>query len=397
MKPLSREIWVLGAKRTPFGALGGALKRVTATDLAVVAAKAALSQSHVAPAFIDQVFVGNVVQSSTDAAYLARHVGLKVGLPIESPALTVNRLCGSGFQSIICAAEQILLGEARAVLAVGTENMTQAPHVIRGLRDGVRYGTPPPLEDSLQAGLTDTFIASPMGMTAENLGEKYGISREECDAFALLSQQRWAAAQEGGLFSDELASVEVQGPKGSVVFDRDEHPRPHSDLASLAKLKPVFKPGGLVTAANASGICDGAGALILADAEWASAQGYSPLAKLRHWALSGVEPAVMGIGPAPAIRSALDRAGLSMGEVDVFDVNEAFAAQFLAVQKELELPADHTNVNGGAIALGHPLGASGSRISANLIYELRRTGKQIAVGAACIGGGQGIAVVLERT
>ncbi len=396
MKKLSSEIWILAAKRTPFGALSGALKAITATDLGVIASKAALRQSQVAAEHIDQVFAGNVVQTSSDAAYLARHIGLKTGLPIATPALTINRLCGSGFQTLVCAAEQILLGEAKAVLAVGTENMTQAPHVIRGLREGVRYGAPPPLEDSLQAGLTDAYIPAPMGITAENLGDKYGISREASDAFAVQSQQRWAAAQAAGVFADELTPVEMQGRKGVVVFDKDEHPRPESDPASMAKLKPVFKPDGLVTAANASGICDGAGALILADGEWAAAQGLTPLAKLRHWAVSAVPPEIMGIGPAPAIRSALERAGLSQTDVDFFDVNEAFAAQFLAVQKELELPADRTNVNGGAIALGHPLGASGSRISANLIYQLRRTGKSIGVGAACIGGGQGIAVVIER-
>jgi len=396
MKKLSREIWVLGAKRTPFGAMSGALKAISATDLAVVASKAAIKQSCVSPEFVDHVYAGNVVQTSSDAAYLARHVGLKVGLPIETPALTINRLCGSGFQSVISGAEQILLGDARAVLCVGTENMTQAPHVLRGLRDGVRYGAPPPLEDSLQAGLTDGFIKAPMGITAENLGERYGISREACDAYALQSQQRWAAAQAAGVFADELAAVELQGRKGPSLFEKDEHPRPESDAASMAKLKPVFKEGGLVTAANASGICDGAGALVIADGEWAAAQGYKPLAKLQQWAVSAVQPEIMGIGPAPAIRAALARAGLRMDEVDFFDVNEAFAAQFLSVQKELELPNDRTNVNGGAIALGHPLGASGSRISANLIYQLRRTGKRIGVGAACIGGGQGIAVVFER-
>ncbi len=396
MKKLAREIWILGAKRTPFGALSGALKGISATDLGVIASKAALEQSQVKNEAVNQVFAGNVVQTSSDAAYLARHIGLKAGLPIETPALTVNRLCGSGFQTVVNAAEQILLGEARCVLAVGTENMTQAPHVIRGLRDGVRYGAPPPLEDSLQAGLTDAFIKSPMGITAENLGEKYGITRDACDRFALRSQARWAAAQEASLFADELAPVSLEGRKGPVLFDKDEHPRPSSDQASLAKLKPVFKQGGLVTAANASGICDGAGALVVADAEWARAQGLTPLAKLRQWCVSGVQPEIMGIGPVPAIRGALERAGLKQDEVDFFDVNEAFAAQFLAVQLELGLPEERTNVNGGAIALGHPLGASGSRISANLIYQLHRSGKDLAVGAACIGGGQGIAVVFER-
>jgi acetyl-CoA acetyltransferase family protein len=396
MKKLAREIWILGAKRTPFGALSGALKGISATDLGVIASKAALEQSKVKREDVSQVFAGNVVQTSSDAAYLARHIGLKTGLPIETPALTVNRLCGSGFQTVVNAAEQILLGEARCVLAVGTENMTQAPHVIRGLRDGVRYGAPPPLEDSLQAGLTDAFIKSPMGITAENLGEKYGITREACDGFALRSQARWAAAQEASVFADELAPVSLESRKGAILFDKDEHPRPSSDQASLAKLKPVFKQGGLVTAANASGICDGAGALVVADAEWARAQGLTPLAKLRQWCVSGVQPEIMGIGPVPAIRGALERAGLKQDEVDFFDVNEAFAAQFLAVQQELGLPEERTNVNGGAIALGHPLGASGSRISANLIYQLRRSGKDLAVGAACIGGGQGIAVVFER-
>jgi acetyl-CoA acyltransferase 2 len=396
MKQLSREIVVLSAKRTPFGAMSGALKTHTATDLAVIAGKAAIAQSGVAAADFDHVFAGNVIQTSADAAYLARHVGLRAGLPIETPALTVNRLCGSGFQVLIHAAEQVLLGDAKAVLAVGTENMTQSPHVIRGLREGVRYGAPPPLEDLLQAGLTDAYAGCPMGITAENLGAKYGITREACDAFALQSQQRWAAAHEAGKFADELVPVELETRKGKVLFAKDEHPRPDADLAAIAKLKPVFKKDGLVTAGNASGICDGAAALVVADGAWARAQGFKPLAVLRQWAVAGVPPEIMGIGPAPAIRAALTRAGLAQGDIDLFDVNEAFAAQFLAVQQELGLPGERTNVNGGAIALGHPLGASGARISANLIYELARTGKQLAVGAACIGGGQGIAVVLER-
>jgi acetyl-CoA acyltransferase 2 len=396
MKQLSREIVVLSAKRTPFGAMSGALKTHTATDLAVIAGKAAIAQSGVAAADFDHVFAGNVIQTSADAAYLARHVGLRAGLPIETPALTVNRLCGSGFQVLIHAAEQVLLGDAKAVLAVGTENMTQSPHVIRGLREGVRYGAPPPLEDLLQAGLTDAYARCPMGITAENLGAKYGITREACDAFALQSQQRWAAAHEAGKFADELVPVELETRKGKVLFAKDEHPRPDADLAAIAKLKPVFKKDGLVTAGNASGICDGAAALVVADGAWARAQGFKPLAVLRQWAVAGVPPEIMGIGPAPAIRAALTRAGLAQGDIDLFDVNEAFAAQFLAVQQELGLPGERTNVNGGAIALGHPLGASGARISANLLYELARTGKQLAVGAACIGGGQGIAVVLER-
>jgi len=395
MKKLAKEIWIVGAKRTPFGAMNGSFKGITATDLGVHAAKPAIAQSGVKAEDFDHVFVGNVAQTSVDAAYIARHVGLKSGLPIPTPALTVNRLCGSGFQAVVSAAEQILLGDAKAVLAVGTENMTQAPHSIYGLRDGQKYGVPPKLIDSLQSALTDAYAGTPMAITAENLAEKYGITREDCDRFSIQSQQRWAKAQEGGFFADEIAPVEIAGRKGTVVVDRDEHPRPDSTVASIGKLPAIFKKDGVVTAANASGICDGAAALVVVDGEWGKKQGLTPLAKLLQWGVSGVDPTIMGIGPAPAIRSALDRAGIAQSDVDLFDVNEAFAAQFLSVQKELGLPDEKTNVNGGAIALGHPLGASGARITANLIYTARKLGKRLAVGSACIGGGQGIAVVLE--
>ncbi|MBZ0117615.1 MAG: acetyl-CoA C-acetyltransferase [Sandaracinaceae bacterium] len=396
MKKLAREIWIVAAKRTPFGTLSGALKGVSAIDLAVYASKAALAQSGLEPAEIDHVILGNVQQTSPDAIYGARHVGLKSGLPIETPALTVNRLCGSGFQAVVNAAEQILLGEAKAVLAGGSENMSQAPHAIWGMREGAKFGKPPELVDTLWSALTDSYSNTPMAVTAENLAQKYGISRADCDAFALQSQQRWAAAQESGAFADEIAKVELPGKKGPTVVDRDEHPRPATTLEMLAKLPPVFKKDGVVSAGNASGICDGAAMLVVADGEWAKSRGLSPLAKLVQWGVAAVEPTIMGIGPAPAIRKALDRAGLTLGQIDWFDVNEAFAAQWLAVQKELGLPNEKSNPNGGAIALGHPLGASGARITANLVYQLRRTNKSLAVGSACIGGGQGIAVVLER-
>ncbi|MCC6877678.1 MAG: acetyl-CoA C-acetyltransferase [Sandaracinaceae bacterium] len=396
MKKLAREIWIVAAKRTPFGTLSGALKGVSAIDLAVYASKAALAQSGLEPAEIDHVILGNVQQTSPDAIYGARHVGLKSGLPIETPALTVNRLCGSGFQAVVNAAEQILLGEAKAVLAGGSENMSQAPHAIWGMREGAKFGKPPELVDTLWSALTDSYSNTPMAVTAENLAQKYGISRADCDAFALQSQQRWAAAQESGAFADEIAKVELPGKKGPTVVERDEHPRPATTLEMLAKLPPVFKKDGVVSAGNASGICDGAAMLVVADGEWAKSRGLAPLAKLVQWGVAAVEPTIMGIGPAPAIRKALDRAGLTLGQVDWFDVNEAFAAQWLAVQKELGLPNERSNPNGGAIALGHPLGASGARITANLVYQLRRTNKSLAVGSACIGGGQGIAVVLER-
>ena len=395
MKKLAKEIWIVAAKRTPFGALSGALKDVSAIDLAVHAGKAAVAQSGIAAKDFDHVILGNVQQTSPDAIYGARHVGLKAGLPVETPALTVNRLCGSGFQAVINAAEQILLGEAKCVLAGGSENMSQAPHILWGLRDGAKFGRPPKLVDSLWEALTDSYCQTPMAVTAENLAVKYGITREMADGCALRSQKSWAAAQESGAFADELAPMEIAQGKKTLTVDRDEHPRPQTTLEQLAKLPPVFKKDGVVTAGNASGICDGAAMLVVADAEWAKVEGVKPLAKLVQWGVAGVEPTLMGIGPAPAIRGALERAGLSLGEVDLFDVNEAFAPQFLAVQKELGLPDEKINVNGGAIALGHPLGASGARITANLVYTLKKRGKRLAVGGACIGGGQGIAVVLE--
>ncbi|NUP05653.1 MAG: acetyl-CoA C-acetyltransferase [Polyangiaceae bacterium] len=395
-RKLSKEIWIVAAKRTAFGALSGAFKDVSAIDLAVHASKAAFAQANIDPSSIDQVILGNVQQTSPDAIYGARHVGLKAGVPIERPALTVNRLCGSGFQAVVTAAEQILLGDAEVVLAAGSENMSQAPHLVFGLRDGgAKFGKPPVMLDSLWEALTDSYTKTPMAITAENLAVKYGISREDADRFALRSQQRWAAAQEAGGFADEITPVTVKAGKKEIVVDKDEHARPSTTMEILAKLPPVFKKDGVVTAGNASGICDGAAALIVCDAAWAKAKGIKPLAKLVQWGVAGVDPNIMGIGPAPAIRNALDRAGIGIADVDLFDVNEAFAPQFLAVQKELELPEEKVNVNGGAIALGHPLGASGARITANLVYALRRANKRIGVGSACIGGGQGIAVVLE--
>ncbi len=391
----SEDIFIVAAKRTAFGAFGGALKGLSATDLGVEAAKAAIAQAEMAPDAIDQVIFGNVQQTSADAIYHARHVGLRAGVPIERPALNVNRLCGSGFQAVLSGAEQIRLGEASVVLVGGAENMTQAPHVVRGARAGFGFGQSPGLEDSLWTALTDSFCGAPMGMTAENLAERYGIDRETCDAYALSSQRRWKEAQAGGHFRAEIAPVDLPSRRGSVRFEVDEHPRPETDSASLAKLKPVFKKDGVVTAGNASGLADGAAALLIASGQAVRTHRLRPLARLVQWAVVGVDPSIMGIGPAPAIRSALDRAGLQDRDIDLYEVNEAFAPQYLAVEKELGLDRARTNVNGGAIALGHPLGASGARITAHLVYELGRRGKKRAVGSACIGGGQGIALVIE--
>jgi acetyl-CoA C-acetyltransferase/acetyl-CoA acyltransferase 2 len=396
MAKLSQSIVIVGAKRTAFGTMNGALKGVSATDLAVHASKAAIAQAGVAPDRIGHVIIGNVMQTSPDAIYCARHVGLKSGLPITVPALTVNRLCGSGFQAIVSGAEQLLLGEHDVVLVGGTENMSQAPHILRGAREGFAFGKAPAMEDSLWSALTDSYNNTPMAVTAENLAVKYGITREQCDEYALGSQQRWAAANEKGFFKDEIAPVDLQVKKATVSFATDEHPRPQTTKEILGKLNPVFKKDGVVTAGNASGICDGAASLVLATEESAKANGWKPLARIVHWGTAGVDPAIMGIGPAPAITSALGRAGLALADMDLVEVNEAFAPQYLAVEKELGLDRKKTNVNGGAIALGHPLGASGARITAHLVYELARRNGRYAVGSACIGGGQGMAIIIER-
>ncbi len=396
MAKLSKELVIVGAKRTAFGTMGGALKGINANDLAVHAAKAALAQSGVAPADIGHVVVGNVMQTSADAIYCARHVGLKAGVPIETPALTVNRLCGSGFEAIIQGAHYLLMGDVEAVLVGGTENMTQAPHVLRGGRDGFQFGKAPALEDSLWSALSDSYCNAPMAITAENLAVKYGITRDQVDEYALLSQKRWAEANAAGAFKDEIAPIELQSKKGTVTFAVDEHPRPQSTKEILAKLNPVFKKDGVVTAGNASGICDGAAMLVVTTAEFAAKKGLKPLARLLQWGVAGVEPTLMGIGPAYAIPQALQRAGLTPKDVDLYDINEAFSPQWLACQKHLELPLEKSNVNGGAIALGHPLGASGARITANLVYSLQQKNAKIGVGSACIGGGQGTALVIER-
>jgi acetyl-CoA acetyltransferase family protein len=396
MKSLPTEIVFLSAKRTAFGTFGGTLKDQTATDLGVVAAKAALSEAKVDPKDVEHVVFGNVIQTSADAIYLARHIGLRAGLPIETPAVTVNRLCGSGFEAITQAAQLLLTGQASCVLAGGTESMSQAPYVIRNTRFGTVFGKPPPLEDSLWSGLTDSFCNLPMAMTAENLATKYSITQDQVDEFAVLSQKRFAAAQEASRFAAEITPVEVPAKKGEVLrFEKDEHNRPNTTVEGLKKLPKVFKKDGVIHAGAASGICDGAGALVIATAEFARKRNLAPIGRLIGWGVAGVPPDIMGIGPAPAIRAALARSESKLSDYDLFEVNEAFAPQYLAVEKELGLPRDHTNVDGGALAVGHPLGASGARITTHLLHELKRRGAKRGIGSACIGGGQGIAVLIE--
>jgi acetyl-CoA acetyltransferase family protein len=348
----------------------------------------------VAPEAIDHTVIGNAMQTSADAIYCARHVALKAGVPLDKPALTVNRLCGSGIQSIISGAQMIQLDEAETVLAGGTESMSQAPHVIRGARWGFKLGEGK-LEDSLMASLMDSYCGFYMAQTAENLARRFEIPREEQDAFAMLSQQRAAAAWDAGRFSDEVVPVEIQGRKGTTLFEKDDHLRPDTTLEGLAKLKPAFSRDGFVTAGNASGIVDGAAAVIIASEEAAGRLEVKPLGRIVSWATAGVPPEIMGIGPVPASRAALERAGLSLPDIDLVEVNEAFAGQYLAVEQELGLDRERTNVNGGAVALGHPLGASGTRLVLTLLLELQRRGRKYGLATACIGGGQGIAMIVE--
>jgi acetyl-CoA acyltransferase 2 len=396
MRPISKteEIWFLSAKRTPFGTFGGSLKELSPTDLGVESAKAAIAQAKIAPDDIQHVVYGNVIHSSADAIYLPRHVGLRSGVPVPAPALGVNRLCGSGFQAFVTAAELMLTEQAQAVLAGGTESMSQAPHVIRGARWGIPLGKGQ-LEDSLWSALTDSYSQTPMAITAENLAVKYKISQEQVDEYSLLSQKRFAAAQESGRFKAEISPVEIKSRKGTSLFERDEHNRPDTTAEGLKKLPKVFKKDGVVHAGAASGICDGAGSAVMATRSWAQKKGLAPIGRLLNWATAGCDPSIMGIGPAPAIRMLLERASIQLAEADLIEVNEAFAPQYLAVEKELGLPREKTNVDGGAIAVGHPLAASGARITMHLLYELKRRGARYGIGAACIGGGQGIAVLVE--
>ena len=389
-----KEVVIVDGARTPMAEYNGLFSDVSAIDLGVVAAKEALARSATDPADVDHVIFGNALQTSGDAIYGARHVGLKAGVPKEVPALTVNRLCGSGFESIVQGAQRILLGEATTVLAGGMENMSQAPHVIRGARKGLRLGQGQ-LEDSLMVALLDSWCGLYMAQTSDRVAAKYGISREEQDEYALSSQQRAAAAWEACRLSEEIVAVDVKSGRKAIRVERDDHLRPDTTLEALAKLPPSFGKDGQVTAGNASGIVDGAAAVVVTTAENARRLGKKPLGRLVSWGVVGCEPELMGIGPAPAARMALQRANLSLADVDLWEINEAFAGQILGVVRELGLDLAKLNVNGGAIALGHPLAATGTRLTLTLLKELRRRGLRYGVAGACIGGGQGIAVVLE--
>ena len=393
---MDRQVVFLSARRTPFGTFGGDLKDHSAIELGVLAAKAALADCGVEPGEVDHVILGNALQTSPDAIYLARHIGLKAGIPISKPALTLNRLCGSGFEAIAAGARQILLGESDVCLVGGTESMSQAPHVVWGARWGLRLGAGTAFQDLLWAALTDSYCGFKMAETAENLADKYGITREETDRYAERSQRCAAEAWGNGIYEDEVTPVTLKTRKGEKVMSRDEHMRPETTLEALSKLPPYFKEGGTVTAGNASGIGDGAAALVIASAEFAEKKGLKPIGHLLSWGIAGVAPEIMGIGPAPASRLALERADLGFEDMDLIEVNEAFAPQYLAVEKELGLDRDKVNVDGGAIALSHPLAASGARIMGHLLHALGKRNAKRALGSACIGGGQGIAMVVER-
>jgi len=396
MASLTKGIFVVGAKRTPFGAFGGKLANKSCVDLQEIAAKAALASANVNPELIDSVVIGNVLAaSSPDAPYISRHVHLRCGIPIPVPALTVNRLCGSGFQSVVNGAHDIIMGDSKIVLTGGSDSMSQAPFAIRNMRFGSKLGQKYELEDMMWAALTDLHVKTPMGVTAENLAEKFQITRQETDAFALKSQQNWKKAHDAGRFQDEIAPVALKIKGKEVIFDMDEHPKPQTTPEGLAKLPSVFKTNGTVTAGTASGICDGAGAVIIASEEAVKEHNLKPLARLVGYAIAGVDPNIMGIGPVPAIRKLLKISNLELKDIGLVEINEAFAAQTLACAKDLKLDPEILNTSGGAIALGHPLGASGSRITAHLVHALRQRSTKYGIGSACIGGGQGIALLLE--
>ena len=393
----SKDIVILSGKRTAFGTFGGSLKGFTATDLGVFSSKAAIEAAGITADQVDHTFFGNALQTSADAIYLSRHVALRSGVPQEKPAVTVNRLCGSGFEAIVQGAKEILLGGADVTLCGGTESMSQAPHVLRGARWGnLRLGpADDALEDLLWESLLDTNCDLTMAQTAEELAERYDVTREEVDQVAFNSQQRAKAAWDEGRFEAEIVPVTIKSRKGETEFAYDEHMRPDTTVEGLGALRPYFKEDGLVTAGNASGIGDGSASAVVASADWAEQNGVEPLGRIVSWGFVGVEPRVMGIGPAPAARLALEKAGLTLEDMDIVEVNEAFAPQYKSVEKELGLDPEKTNVNGGAIAITHPLAASGARITIHVLHELRRRGGRYGLGSACIGGGQGGAVIVE--
>lgn len=388
--------YIIDGARTAFGTYGGALKDVSDVDLGVAVTKSAIERSGIPASDIDELVFGNVIQTSDNSAYLARHIGLKSGLSESSAALTLNRLCGSGLQAIVTGAQSIALGEAKVIVAGGAESMSLAPQVLKG----TRFGSPnkaPVVEDMLWGVLVDKYVGCGMGMTAENLSEKYNISREEQDEFAIKSQKKATEARDSGRFAEEITPIVIKDRKGKEIVIRvDEHIKDGVSKEGLAKLKPAFKKEGTVTPGNASGINDGAAAVILASEDYVQEHNVKPLAKIVSWGVAGVDPSIMGIGPVPASKKALEKAGLNLEDIDLFEFNEAFAAQSLAVVKELGINQEKVNVNGGAIALGHPLGASGARITYSLALEMKKRNLKYGLASLCIGGGQGIAIILEN-
>jgi len=374
----------------------GKLAKLSAIELGAHAAKAAIERAGVEATSIDHVVMGNALQTSVDAIYGARHVGLKAGTAESCPALTVNRLCGSGIQSLVNGAQMILLGEATTVLAGGMESMSQAPYAFYGGRNGIPFGTAPELQDTLFAALMDPMAELFMAQTAEKVAKTREISRDAQDEYALRSHQLGAAAVAEGRFGEEIAPVVIKTRKGELVIDTDDHIKPETSLEALTRLRAAFGKDGTVTAGNASGIVDGAAAVVMTTAERAAADGLEVMSIIRGWSYVGVDPTEMGIGPVPAIRACLEKAGVAQDDVDLFEINEAFAAQYLGCEKELGLDRDKCNVNGGAIGLGHPLGATGTRLVQTVSMELRRSGKRYGVASACIGGGQGIAMLVEN-
>jgi acetyl-CoA acyltransferase 2 len=389
-----RDLVLVDGVRTPMAEFNGSFAGISALDLGAHAARALFERVPFTPDEVDQSFVGNALQTSPDAIYGARHVALKAGVPETAPALTVNRLCGSGIQAIISGAHALLAGDARVALVGGMENMSQAPHCIWGARTGLRMGHGQ-LQDYLMAALLDSYCGCYMAQTSNNLARDFDISREEQDTFALSSQAKAADAWESGRLAEEVAPVTIPHRKGDRVIDKDEHLRPQTTMEGLAKLPTAFDRDGFVTAGNASGIVDGAAMMLLTTADKAAEKGVTPLGRIVSWSVVGVDPSRMGIGPSPAIRQALEKAGMALSDLDLIEVNEAFAGQVLAVARDLDLDMDRLNVNGGAIALGHPLGATGTRITLTLLKELQRRGGGVGVASACIGGGQGIALIVE--
>ncbi|KRZ31557.1 3-ketoacyl-CoA thiolase, mitochondrial [Trichinella pseudospiralis] len=416
MRPLAQNVFIVAGKRTAFGAYGGKLKNHTPIDMGEIAARAALEASGVSPNNVSAVIFGNCIHASEDAGYLSRHITLRMGLPIHVPAMSVNRLCGSGFQSIINAAREIMVGDSNVVIAGGSESMSQATFAVRDVRFGTKIGGKLGVgiyyfnfavlcfltsfyyckfHDTLMETLTDTYVGAPMGMTAETIATKFGITRQQADELALRSQTRWRLANNNGYFKQEIVPVKVKTKKGEENFEVDEHPR-ETSMEILGKLPSAFKKGGIVTAGNASGVCDGASAVIVASEKAVKDYHLTPLVKIIGWNVSGCDPSIMGIGPVPAIKGLMEKVQMDLKEMDLVEVNEAFASQCAVVERELKLDPDKTNVNGGAIALGHPLATSGNRIVVHLMHELRRRNLKYGLGSACIGGGQGIAMIIEN-